>query len=791
MVRKETITTIDIAPTTITGPKETGGVITGDPSRDIKRGGRGGRSVTRVIQPSAEEARLRAIEDERIRVEQIKAREFQQEQRESRAQAGTIEGQLGDTDFKQIGGAVVSGGLEGRFEGSLRGEGTSVVDVSEDRFVSSDIGLGTAFGLTARRLLTGKKDPFSPFKQAEKQKFEKESGQIISEDLLGQPVRFEGQTTTPRPGETATFGEVQEFIEEKRETRIGEVRVNIETQLEGSVAKVQEKIDSGEITFEEGQRQAQKLSSEASDKFQSKVQTTFKDIQDVPGIDVRRSKVERTVETIGSAILFETGIGGAISAKEDPLILTESGAIDFKPRVETLIGLVGPIAGVGGRLARTGAQLERLGIEEAIERASLSQRGIRIPEKGGAIDIVSGRAVLGESFADIQSVTATRQLPSGAIEITGQRQVVAGGRQFFSQKPFVTAITEDISGTAGVLPKTPTGEIPFLGTTEARTTRRLTLRQGRKQPRGEFNLFLEDQPVTSARVSGFSVSRDGVTRSAGGEISEAQAGVIEGRGGGLLGVTDISVEFPIQQASIIRQVRNGGVRSVGTGARGTGRPSSPLFETPTPQITQTPQVTTLPSPASALFTPTRTPARTITSQVGAGVTTQRARTRQEISQQTRLSTQQRQQSPLFATSQLQPFSQGLFQPTSLREGVRQRPIQRQIQRPVQDLLGGGPSPLVDVGLGGVGAPGGFILPPFGRLPRAKVPKARRAGKRRVGFSPGFIELGLGITGTSRDIAKAKERIGSPTQALFSRPVAVRKGTSRRRRRAISERIRFI
>ncbi len=696
----------------------------------------------------------------------------------SQVPSGSIQEQIKQKDIIVSGGETIVQQLQQRdkqFKSS---------SIEPPKQFSEDLSLGQRVSIVGGGIL---RDPSKLF-----------AGEGL--DLLSKPTaqqaaftQFSFGTPTedlPSTGRTVTFGDIQSDIEFSRALDIGAARKGAELKIKSERDLIQRDIFGGGTTLEEGRKQFDENLLKADTQFQSDIEDIFKAQPDVKGITGRRREgLQFGAEIFRDIGLLSTGLtsvtAGASRLKSDPLIIEDIEAIKSgettigaqtrqRPSLDTAVFFVGGLAPTASIFSRTGRAIEIGEIQSAKELAKFSQVGERTLVGEGAVDILSGTGKVGRTTAQIDTKLITTKVGDKFLT-AGQEDILVTGRRFFSQRPFVTGGTQDISALSSSLPAGSQQISASLSRVKTRPATQFRFEETFFGSKGKIKLFRGTGDITEQLSVGVGVQpgKDlilGVGGKAGLSVD-----LISGKG--FRGSSGLQISAPLQQRTILKIKRQ---PQFDTGfnfiqpAKITKTPFGKSFgfvgTQQIPSVTQPPIIK--PSTQALDLTTTQTNfipsvGKTITS----GVSKTKTRPTQSISSfpPTTLGKAPglkqlpavRQAQALFPAQSIIP-SQALLSSQAVRQDQALK-ISQSLKQPqrlrqksgLEQLSFSIPSP---AGLGGLGGFdfGGFILPPppflGGERGRGKKAKGKRA---KVRIAPSFTGIVLDI----REAAIVSPRLG--------------------------------
>lgn len=297
-------------------------------------------------------------------------------------------------------------------------------------------------------------DVLSPFELTQKPKFAEDVLIIDGKQFEGRKLTEFQKREAEKIGVTrTTFGELQTDIEKKRELEIKESRGIEQKRLSGELALLQKDIDIGSLTLGEAQTKGEVLTIEAQERFETSQKDIFKTTPDIQGIGQRRkSGVGMLVDLALFTNPLTSFVAGASSLQQDPIKIdvgqfdsgvSIAGATTQRPSLRTAVFLGGGLIGGAGELARSGRALTSADVEASLTRASLKQKGVRLPTEEGFVDVSVGRGVSGD-VSVLQRQIIESRLVDGKVVSAGREQIEVVGKTFFAEKPFISGGTRDI-----------------------------------------------------------------------------------------------------------------------------------------------------------------------------------------------------------------------------------------------------------------------------------------------------------------------------------------------------------
>ena len=244
-------------------------------------------------------------------------------------------------------------------------------------------------------------------------------------------------------------------ISDAKFTTFGEIQKDIEKRSGGEItteqARLQSGIDTGDIAFED-----------ASTSFETFQKDVFKSSPDVPGITGGRRSPLRTVIDLGlSSNPLTAAIAGASSSQQDIRTvdieavkegtLSIEGATTQRPSIRTAGFFGASLVGGGLKLFQAGKEVTQSGIQGALERAALDQKGPRLVTSEGFVDVLKGTGTADNILATTRNVQASFIDDAGKLVSVGQKDFGVVGKTFFAEKPFVVGGSSEFSATTNIL----------------------------------------------------------------------------------------------------------------------------------------------------------------------------------------------------------------------------------------------------------------------------------------------------------------------------------------------------
>lgn len=411
-------------------------------------------------------------------------------------------------------------------------------------------------------------DILDPFDRTEKPKFGQEAFVIGGKSFSAEHLTGIQKSQLGKSGiEVTTFGEVQKGIEKGRGGEIEELRTSEEKTLQKEFVGLQQKIDIGELTLGEAQVKGKELTTEAQERFLTSQEQIFKTSPDIKGIrGEARSEIRTLVDIAAFATPLTSFIGAAAASKGDPLRIditqlergvSIEGATTQRPGLSTATFVAGGLIGGGLALSSAGKQVVLADVEASLIQAGLRQGGLRIPIKGGSIDLLTSEVISGDVASIQRSFSISRRI--GEEIVTGGRvEQLSVGKTFFSQKPFIVGGSQEFGALTTPL-KGSKGLSTALSDVTSQTKTQFSAVLQKRGLVGEAFSF-EGAKLETQTIAGFGVKQGDFIISTGGRVRGITPRIkAKGRVEGDKTILDIDpgfkLDFPQESISILKTLK--------------------------------------------------------------------------------------------------------------------------------------------------------------------------------------------------------------------------------------------